>query len=644
MSQASGSLTICAASVSYKKRQGMLILSKRALTWSPSGSPPYDLDIVNHRLASLFSSKEGGAKVMIKVGATPLNSAFPPQSTTPAPDQPPPPDDTYSFTFTAASSAVSDREIFKRELSAVIAQNRQRAADGINPHQPAQQGTNTATPTTPSSSGAATPTARAREKQSATSSSSAAAASGSNINALRRLALDSDPALKSLHYDLCISSRLISEAEFWAGREDLLQLHLAEVEAQGKKGRTGEMVDPKPETGEGGEVTVKITPALIREIFEEYPMVLKAYHDNVPDPLDDQQFWTRYFQSKLFNRNRTTNRAAVNTIKDDDIFDKYLGEEDDGIEPKHMEEHEIYRLLDLAATEEDQHEVDRQVDFTMKAGGQRSSLPLMRRFNEHSERLLNQSLGKLAPSTGLDLNPGNAGARNYYADILLDDLTTSTAEDRIVLNMQDRSTSSGPAAASGSGGANGAAETMETDEVDRIVRGTKDSFEVWEPNLGEFEADKTSIKLAMVDMLGVVKLKVERASRDGHGSSAFNDARLRELTTLQASSNEFLRQFWSSVLPPRPNDLSAAALAPPEERAKKAAKMVGYIQKMIDRVEEVERKVAEEMDRETTGEGRSRKEVERVRVVAALQPVKDALVNATSYFKDRAPRASSAAP
>lgn len=46
--------------------------------------------------------------------------------------------------------------------------------------------------------------------------------------------------------------------------------------------------------------------------------------------LDDQQFWTRYFQSKLFNRNRTTNRAAVNTIKDDDIFDKYLGEEDDG--------------------------------------------------------------------------------------------------------------------------------------------------------------------------------------------------------------------------------------------------------------------------------------------------------------------------
>lgn len=46
--------------------------------------------------------------------------------------------------------------------------------------------------------------------------------------------------------------------------------------------------------------------------------------------LDEQQFWSRYFQSKLFNRNRTTNRAVVETIRDDAIFDLYLDEEDDG--------------------------------------------------------------------------------------------------------------------------------------------------------------------------------------------------------------------------------------------------------------------------------------------------------------------------
>lgn len=126
------------------------------------------------------------------------------------------------------------------------------------------------------------------------------------------------------------------------------------------------MVDPKPETDERGDVTVKITPMLTREIFEEYPVVARAYDENVPEPvrrcfslslsrslanvllplpfpspsnyaryrriqqLSEEAFWTRYFQSKLFNRNRTANRAAVDAVKDDAIFDKYLGEEDDG--------------------------------------------------------------------------------------------------------------------------------------------------------------------------------------------------------------------------------------------------------------------------------------------------------------------------
>ena len=108
--------------------------------------------------------------------------------------------------------------------------------------------------------------------------------------------------------------------------------------------------------------------------------------------LDVQQFWTRYFQSKLFNRNRTANRAAVGSVKDDTIFDKYLGEEDDGVEPLNMSTQHIYALLDLAATEGDQHERNTEDDVTMRAGRNREAVPVLRRFNEHSERLLNNSL------------------------------------------------------------------------------------------------------------------------------------------------------------------------------------------------------------------------------------------------------------
>lgn len=81
--------------------------------------------------------------------------------------------------------------------------------------------------------------------------------------------------------------------------------------------------------------------------------------------------------------------------------------------PKNLDSHEIYRLLDLAATQEDHGEAGRTYnlhsfvihthrisvyqtgndkDYTMQAGRQKGSLPLMRRFNQHSERVLEQSL------------------------------------------------------------------------------------------------------------------------------------------------------------------------------------------------------------------------------------------------------------
>lgn len=101
------------------------------------------------------------------------------------------------------------------------------------------------------------------------------------------------------------------------------------------------------------------------------------------------------------------------------MFDKYLEDDDDDLEPRNMEVRDVYRLLDLAATEEDHGEVrilcrvcatrrwgtehlysfaqtGNIRDWTMQAGKQRASLPLMRRFNEHSERLLDSALSVLS--------------------------------------------------------------------------------------------------------------------------------------------------------------------------------------------------------------------------------------------------------
>jgi hypothetical protein len=131
-------------------------------------------------------------------------------------------------------------------------------------------------------------------------------------------------------------------------RQHLL-LAEAAAEAQ-RKGKPGQLVDPRPETVEGGEIKIRITPQLVHDIFDEYPVVAKAYSDNVPSKvrvspiswsicrdrrewqLSEEEFWKRYFQSKLFNAHRASIRSSAtqHVVKDDPIFDKYLERDDDG--------------------------------------------------------------------------------------------------------------------------------------------------------------------------------------------------------------------------------------------------------------------------------------------------------------------------
>lgn len=234
---------------------------------------------------------------MLKIQFTPLPSSS---------------EDSHNFTFTSPTSALTDRDRFKDDLSAVVARNREReaavaAGGGHLPppptlaaagaaaaeaaaassrqgrarraaaDSPAPGGASPGTPNPSSSSSAAIAAAATNPSASASSSSTAA----SDFR-LRKLVLQSSPALLSLHRDLVLSGAL-TESEFWQGREDLLASVAAEEGLM--KGKSGEMVDPKTVTGQNGEVTVKITPGLIREIFEEWPVVLRAYNENVPEPV-----------------------------------------------------------------------------------------------------------------------------------------------------------------------------------------------------------------------------------------------------------------------------------------------------------------------------------------------------------------------
>lgn len=143
---------------------------------------------------------------------------------------------------------------------------------------------------------------------------------------------------------------------------------------------------------------MRLTNEMIEDIFEEFPVVRRAYDENVPkkvhysirlpsrlslilygnfSQINDQQFWSRYVKSKLASRNSASARGAASehTVQDDAIFDKYLEKEDDGMsrmlfswssfrssrltdfQPRHQMGPVSEMLIDLDATAEDHPEV-----------------------------------------------------------------------------------------------------------------------------------------------------------------------------------------------------------------------------------------------------------------------------------------------
>lgn len=353
------------------------------------------------------------------------------------------------------------------------------------------------------------------------------------------------------------------------------------------------------------------------------------------EKLSEGEFWHRYFHSKLFDRHRASGGSSLSggasssNIKDDPIFDKYLEDEDDDLEPKNaaLQEHNVYTLLNLAATEEDHQETGNMKDFTMRAGSQKKSLPLMRRFNEHSERLLEQTMGQ-DPETRKSgrIDGGDAGSRRYYDDIVIDDLQGGETEEHVPLDVRERESLFEGMAANEGDSASKKRKRLTDEEEEEIFASTKKTMSSWTPDLAHFSFPSSEAKLALQSLQNNISSRLSNSvSSSIANSKMFPEQVLRSMISCQASANEFLRHFWSAVLPAQTGDISASAMANPQQRAAKATRMIEYLQKTQERIDTVV-KEGEKVGADPNA------------VREALQPCIQAVKKATKYFTERVTR------
>lgn len=200
------------------------------------------------------------------------------------------------------------------------------------------------------------------------------------------------------------------------------------------------------------------------------------------------------------------------------------------------------------------------------------------------------------------MSSNRSQARNYYSEITIDDLDDAQADDRIVLDMQDQQRYFQGRAEEDE------EEDMDADVNDRIIEETRNRFADWRPDLGNVRRrfprsvpmsamlmiaqHRVSRKVASAATVSILDaLRLRQAGREG---STFSKDVLIAMSSSQAATNEFLRQFWAAVLPPKADDHSANAMATPKERYEKATRLKGYLDKTRARVDAVVSTMPEE--------------------------------------------------
>ncbi|XP_017835854.1 general transcription factor IIH subunit 1 [Drosophila busckii] len=190
-----------------------------------------------------------------------------------------------------------------------------------------------------------------------------------------------NPNLLQLYRDLVITKVLTSD-EFWATHaKDHALKKMGKAQEIGVSGAF--LADIKPQTDGCNGLKYNLTSDVIHCIFKTYPAVKRKHMENVPAKMPESEFWTKFFQSHYFHRDRLTAGTK-------DIFTE-CGKIDDQALKAAVQQGAGDPLLDLKKFED----VPLEEGFCSVAGdrnvvnsGNIVHQNMIKRFNQHSIMVL----------------------------------------------------------------------------------------------------------------------------------------------------------------------------------------------------------------------------------------------------------------
>lgn len=555
---------------SYKKQPGTLAISndRKSVSWMPIQPPDAapSLVISAANIVNLQQTPESSPKVMLKIFVQDPGQSEP---------------TAHVFTFTSKADPRGEANAIKDALANVIqaqkaAQNAAAAAESNGGQSAAMTIANVI-----SSAGRGSSLWEDDDRLK------------SDVK-LQQSLMQEDAALQRTFMEaLSLKPESISTtqftAQFWSSRVHLLRAHaIAQNQGRGKYNVFSEL------RREDGGTKLSLTQDHVRAIFEQYPVMRTIYDEVVPQKCKSEvEFWSRFFQSQLYMRLRGLKFDPTKESRD-----KYLDTEEylnhpelTGLRTTAAEMH-IPKFIDLEGNEENHSQrKGNRPDSELRATAL-DKAPIIRRLNALSEKLM----ATVRP-TDVDASAPIGMTETTYEQLRLRDLGGDPEQERIILNIRDQSRFFSDKGKGPDEGVNGVDtnpfKTIDASQAIRDICGDlKKHFarpgagvipidpyedEDEDENMGMDDNDggptrpETGSSLATKHILSLVQAHRDQTS-EIPTASGLSTGIYDRLTLTQATTIEFLRQFWHAFL-------SGEA-----GRANEIASLVESLNRALDRI------------------------------------------------------------
>ncbi|KAJ8333865.1 hypothetical protein SKAU_G00411840 [Synaphobranchus kaupii] len=259
--------------------------------------------------------------------------------------------------------------------------------------------------------------------------------------------LQEDPVLFQLYKDLVVS-QVISAEEFWTNRLSFNSMDHSLSNSKQEVGISAAfLADIRPQTDGCNGLRYNLTSDIIESIFRTYPAVKQKYAENVPHNLTEKEFWTRFFQSHYFHRDRISTGLQ-------DLFSECAKQDEKGLQSMVLQgvKNPLVNLLCL----EDKSLDEGYGVATASSASQGNKLKensnsaIIKRFNHHSAMVLAAGLRKqeavsdqTSETSSMD---GNSRDSDYFQPpvkkvklqeaIEYEDLQGKTGQKMVTLNLK----------------------------------------------------------------------------------------------------------------------------------------------------------------------------------------------------------------